>query len=110
MKTMIYNEKITLSRPYATLSFRNPGTDRAYREGLYYSGHGIVRIYAEDLLVQLDFCYGGREYIRTIHDRYYTDRGLAVIAGRFQRETIEKINSEVVHRGKLNLSHNPNKE
>ena len=94
MKTAIYNEDFKICRPYATVHYRNAGTSLAYREGHYYSEFGIVRIYAEDLLVKLDFCYGGREYYRTIQDRYYTDRGLATIAGRFQREIIKTIGNE----------------
>ena len=92
MKTAIYNEDFKVSRPYATLNFRNSGKN-SYREGSYFSGLGIVGIYAEDFLVRLDLCFNGREYIRTIHDRYYTDRGLAIIAGRFQREIMKMANN-----------------
>ena len=62
-----------------------------FMRGVHHSNHGYVLIYHQyDGLVRLDFFYNGYDHYRTIRGKVRTERGLAILAGRFAREVVSK--------------------
>jgi hypothetical protein len=86
MSTKISDDSFGVSQPFATIGIRSWRNGEQTREGHYYSENGIVAIYADKDYTRLDFCYNGRNYIRHIRGQEYSDRGLSIMAGKFQRE------------------------
>lgn len=70
--------------------------------GVWWSGEaitavGIVAIYRESKVTRLDFVHRRRMWSRTYSDQWLPDRSVAILAGRFAREVVDR--SGPAHRG-----------
>lgn len=85
-----FYSKLSVKKPYASISIRNEGTTYEYRDGFYNLFLGRVDIYSEEKLTQFQFVYKGVLYMKTISDNKdrFTDRQLVFQARKFGLETI----------------------
>lgn len=57
-----------------------------YMKGIYVCQTGFVSIYSDDKSSTFEYFRSGRIYSRTIHGKSFTQRSLAVTAGKFARQ------------------------
>lgn len=60
--------------------------DEDWIDGIVVTPLGYVTAYADSRMTCMRFIWRGREHARTIKRTRPTDRGLAVLAGKFARE------------------------
>ena len=57
-----------------------------WTDGVVVTRYGIVVAFAASPLTKLEIVRDGRVYIRTYHNKRYTNRGITAIAHRFARD------------------------
>ena len=77
-----FDDRLTIHSPSSNLT-----THLGWTDGRLLTKHGIATIYFDPDFLRLDFAYKGVLHMRTIR-RGFTDRGAAIMAGRFVREIV----------------------
>lgn len=82
MSKNVYDHSHTVNKPYSNITNVHTGSGD-YRKGHYVCSTGIVLIYADSKMVCFDYFRSGGIYSRSIYGIDYSDRGLAIMAGKF---------------------------
>lgn len=85
MKTTRTDDCISLRAPFGRISSQSPASGGSWEDGEVLTPYGIVSVYAEGSHSRLDFCYGGKLYMRNYPKRL-TKRGMTMLAGRMAKE------------------------
>lgn len=74
-----------VNKPFANFSTHRSGFGE-YTKGRYVCQTGFVLIYSDDKCATFDYLQSGRIYSRTIHGKIFTQKSLAITAGKFARQ------------------------
>lgn len=86
------NKTYKIGRPYSSIcDGYNYEGELYYKRGLYISKKGVVHIhyqwrFPKRKQVMLTIYKDDKEFTRTIEGKEYSDKGLALIAGKFLKE------------------------
>ena len=96
----IYDQRWAFQGAYGSINKFVSG-DYEYYRGHYVSELGVCLIYSQywkkdnEYTLSLDIYLNGVGYHRTINRRKeFTERSMAIFAGKFQREVYENLNSQ----------------
>lgn len=82
-----FDDSIAVSAPFSRIRRRDTRDGvGSWWDGEVVTPQGIVSVYSDERYTRLDFVYGGRLYMRNDRGGKRTERGLAILAGRFARE------------------------
>lgn len=80
-----FDRSYTVNKPFT--SFTTYKTEFGkYIKGRYVCQTGFVLIYSDDRSSTFEYIRSGKIFSRTIHGKVFTERSLAVTAGKFARQ------------------------
>lgn len=87
----IEDDQCSLKKPLGRVTERNVASGRGWTEGVVATPYGFVYVYAQGSATdvkhtRLDFCFGGRLYMRNFLKTKYSPRGLVTKAAEFAKE------------------------
>lgn len=86
-----HDSQYSINRPWSNIYLKGRNSDETYFDGSYYCKEGVVECTSEPKrnLSYFRFVYKGTLYMRTLK-KAYSQRGLAIMAGKFVQEIILK--------------------
>lgn len=80
-----FDSDYKVNKPFTNFSTRRSEFGK-YIKGRYVCQTGFVLIYSDDKSSTFEYFRSGKIYSRTIHGKSFTQKSLAITAGKFARQ------------------------